>query len=75
MWEMYGKYIIGYAIIGIVHFLLCYGVTFRAVVKFNRKSITRKLHIKWGELIFLDGVFWPIGIVMNIVKIISLIGV
>ena len=75
MWETYGNYVIWYVIIGFVHFLFCYGVTFRNMVKFNKNSIKTKLHIKWGELIFLDGIFWPIRFVMDIIKFISTIGV
>lgn len=75
MWETYGNYIISYVIVGFVYFLFCYGVSFRVMTKFNKNSIKRKMHIKWGELIFLDGIFWPLGVVMEIVKIISTIGV
>lgn len=81
MWETYGNYIIGYTIIGFVHFLICYGITVR-VIKENIKnslktkfSIGTKISINWSELIILKGIFWPIGIVMEIVKIISTIGV
>lgn len=74
MWEMYSKYIIAYIILGFIHFLWCYGATVRVMTQFNKTS-RRKASIKWGELIFLKGVFWPLGFVMDIVKFISTIGV
>lgn len=69
------EYIIAYAIIGVVHFLICYGITYREIVKFNKTSFRRKARIVWGELIFLKGVLWPLGLVMDVIKIISTIGV
>lgn len=81
MWETYGKYIIWYVIIGFVHFLWCYGATFRIIIKYNDYKETSFAYeklpadVKWSELIWLKGVFWPIGFVMDIVKFISTIGV
>lgn len=75
MWETYSEYIIWYIIIGFVHFLWCYGVSVRAMTKINKLSFRTKASINWGHLIFLKGVFWPIGFVMDIIKFISKIGV
>lgn len=68
------KYIVIYIILGFIHFLWCYGLSFREIYKFNKIS-SNKASIKWSELIFLKGIFWPIGFIMDIVKSISLIGV
>lgn len=81
MWETYGNYIIGYTIIGFVHFLICYGITVRVIQEYSKNPlktkfpIGAKISINWSELILLKGIFWPIGIIMEIVKIISTIGV
>lgn len=74
MWEIYGKYIIGYVIIGFIHFLWRYGVTFRKVVKYNSPPFNRNYRINYGNLI-LQGFLWPFCIIIRIVEKISLIGV
>lgn len=72
----YGKYILAYIIAGIIHFLIHYGITVRTVVKHNKQSLSwNQWKVKWSNLIFLQGIFWPVGIVLRIVKNISLIGV
>ena len=75
MWEAYSEYIIAYIIAGIVHFLICYGITYRKVFKYNKSSSYNKLKINWGKLIFFKGLFWPISLILDTVKIISTIGV
>lgn len=76
MWEMYGEYIILYCAIGVAHFLIRYGVTLRKVVKHNQSHFSsNQLKIRYNNLIFMQGIFWPVGIVLRIVEKISLIGV
>lgn len=72
----YGKYIFAYIIVGIIHFLIRYGITARAIVKHNKQVPSwNRWKVKWSHLIFLQGIFWPIGIMIRIVEKISLIGV
>lgn len=76
MLEEYSEYIVVYIISGIIHFLIRYGITARAVVKHNKThNSLNQVKIKWSNLIFMQGIFWPIGIIFRIVEKISLIGV
>lgn len=76
MIEEYSKYIIGYIIIGFIHFLIRYGITYRKIIKYNTTSISwDKLKIKWSNLILLQGIFWPMSIIFRIIEKISTIGV
>ena len=76
MLEIYSKYIIGYVVIGLIHFLIRYGITYRKVIKYNKTSPPwNKLKIKWSNLIFIQGLFWPVSIVLRVVEKISTIGV
>lgn len=75
MLDMYGKYIVWYSAIGVIHFLVRYGVTFRTITKYNKFLFDHNLKVKWGKLIFLQGIFWPIGFILRIVEKISKIGV
>lgn len=81
MWETYGKYIIWYVIIGFIYFLCHYRVTFKLIIEYNDYNKTSFTYekipadVKWNKLIWIKGVFWPIGFIMDIVKIISTIGV
>ena len=70
------EYIIAYTIAGIIHFLIRYGITARAVVKHNKQSPSwNQWKVKWSNLILLQGIFWPVSIILRIVEKISLIGV
>lgn len=70
------EYVIAYTIAGIIHFLIRYGITTRSVVKHNKQSSLRnQWKVKWSNLIFLQGLFWPIGLILRIVRKISTIGV
>lgn len=75
MLDMYSKYIVWYIVIGVFHFLVRYGVTFRIITKYNKFPFNYNLRVKWGNLIFLQGIFWPIGFILRIVEKISKIGV
>lgn len=70
------EYVVAYTIAGTIHFLIRYGITIRAVVKHNKQSFSwNQWKVKWSNLIFLQGLFWPVGIILRIVEKISLIGV
>lgn len=76
MLEEYSEYIVVYIITGIIHFLIRYGITVRAVVKHNKTHNSfNQVKIKWSNLIFMQGIFWPIGVILRIIEKISLIGV
>lgn len=75
MLDMYSNYIIAYIIIGIVHFLWQYGVCIRKITKYNSFPYNKNYHIVWWYLIFVEGFFWPIGLILRIVRKISTIGV
>lgn len=75
MLNMYNEYVIWYTVIGIIHFLVRYGITVRTIAKYNKFQYNYNLKVKYGSLIFLQGVFWPIGLILRIVGKISKIGV
>lgn len=75
MWETYDNYIIAYVIIGFIHFLWRYGVNIRKIVKYNSMSYNTNYCINWGNLIFMQGFFWPFSLILRIVDKIALIGV
>ena len=75
MFAEYSNYIIIYVIIGFVHFLWRYGATIRKIIKYNSPPYNMNLHIVWSHLIFVEGFFWPVGLILRIVRKIAMIGV
>lgn len=75
MLDMYSEYIIWYVVLGIVHFLWCYGVTVRKITIYNSFPYNKNYRIVWWHLILVEGFFWPIGLILRIVRKISTIGV
>ena len=69
------NYIIAYCIIGFVSCMLMYGRAYYKVTLFNKTHYEIKQRIRIFYTIFVYGVFWPIGWIAFLMRVLFTIGI